>query len=118
MLKSLTETPGKMDLSPSRSARSVLASAGDRNLQAAITQQIDCLRELGRLDQAEQRWRDAHDLLPRLTEYRAEAEARLLGQLAHLRLERRRGEPGGVCPEVDFRALIRTSVGPIRKTLV
>ena len=58
-----------------------------RNLQAAITQQIDCLLELGRLDEAEQRWRDAHDLLPRLTEHRAEAEARLLGQLAHLRRE-------------------------------
>jgi tetratricopeptide (TPR) repeat protein len=58
-----------------------------RNLQATITQQIDCLRELGRLGEAEQRWRDAHDLLPRLTEYRAEAEARLLGQIAHLRRE-------------------------------
>jgi tetratricopeptide (TPR) repeat protein len=60
----------------------------DRNLQATITQQIDCLRELGRLDEAEQRWNDAHDLLPRLTEYRAEAEARLLGQRAHLRRDR------------------------------
>ena len=58
-----------------------------RNLQASITQQIDCLLELGRLDEAEQRWRDARDLLPRLTEYRAEAEAGLLGQLAHLRRE-------------------------------
>jgi tetratricopeptide (TPR) repeat protein len=57
------------------------------NLQAAITQQIDCLRELGRLDEAEQRWRDANNLLPRLTEHRTEAEARLLGQLAHLRRE-------------------------------
>jgi tetratricopeptide (TPR) repeat protein len=57
------------------------------NLQATITQQIDCLRELGRLDEAEQRWRDAYDLLPRLAEHRAEAEARLLGQLAHLRRE-------------------------------
>jgi tetratricopeptide (TPR) repeat protein len=57
-----------------------------RNLQASITQQIDCLRELGRLEEAEQRWRDAHDLLPRLTD-RAEGEARLLGQLAHLRRE-------------------------------
>jgi tetratricopeptide (TPR) repeat protein len=57
------------------------------NLQASITQQIDCLRELGRLDEAELRWRDAHNLLPRLTEHRAEAEARLLGQLAHLRRE-------------------------------
>jgi tetratricopeptide (TPR) repeat protein len=57
------------------------------NLQATITHQIDCLRELGRLDEAEQRLRDAHDLLPRLTENRAEAEARLLGQLAHLRRE-------------------------------
>jgi tetratricopeptide (TPR) repeat protein len=59
----------------------------DRNMQSTITQQLDCLRELGRLDEAEQRWRDAHDLLPRLTEHRAEAEARLLGQLAHLRRE-------------------------------
>ena len=58
-----------------------------RNLHAAITQQIDCLVELRRLDEAEQRWRDAHDLLPRLTEHGAEAEARLLGQLAHLRRE-------------------------------
>ena len=58
-----------------------------RNLYASITQQIDCLVELDRLDGAEQRWRDAHDLLPRLTEYRAEAEARLLGQLAQLRRE-------------------------------
>jgi hypothetical protein len=58
-----------------------------RNLQASITQQIDCLRELGRLDEAQQRWWDAHGLLPRLTDYRAEAEARLLGQLAHLRRE-------------------------------
>jgi tetratricopeptide (TPR) repeat protein len=57
------------------------------NLQATISHQIDCLRELGRLDEAEQRWLDAHDLLPRLTEHRAEAEARLLGQLAHLRRE-------------------------------
>jgi tetratricopeptide (TPR) repeat protein len=58
-----------------------------RNLQATITQQIDCLIELGRLDDAEQRWRDAHDLLPRLTEHRPESEARLMGQLAHLRRE-------------------------------
>lgn len=55
------------------------------NLQATITHQIDCLWELGRLEEAEQRWRDAHDLIPRLTEQRAEAEARLLGQLAYLR---------------------------------
>lgn|SRR6266850_5705470 len=58
-----------------------------RNLHAAVTQQIDCLIELRRLDEAQQRWRDAHDLLPRLTEHRAEAEARLLGQLALLRRE-------------------------------
>jgi tetratricopeptide (TPR) repeat protein len=62
------------------------------NLQATITQQIDCLRELGRLDEAEQRWRDAHDLLPRLTELREDAEARLLGQLAQLRNDRDDGE--------------------------
>jgi tetratricopeptide (TPR) repeat protein len=60
----------------------------DRNLQATITQQVDCLRELGRLDEAEQRWRDAHDLLPRLIEAREDAEARLLGQLAQLRDDR------------------------------
>lgn len=58
-----------------------------RNLQATITQQIDCLIELGRLDEAEQRWRNAHDLLLRLTENQVESEARLLGQLAHLRRE-------------------------------
>jgi tetratricopeptide (TPR) repeat protein len=58
------------------------------NLQATVTQQIDCLRELGRIDEAEQRWRDAHDLLPRLTERREDAEARLLGQLAQLRNDR------------------------------
>src|ERR1035438_6826821 len=52
-----------------------------RNLQATITQQIDCLLELGRLDEAEQRWHNAHDLVPRLAEHRAEVEARLLGQL-------------------------------------
>jgi hypothetical protein len=55
-----------------------------RNLQATLTQQIDCLIELGRLDDAEQRWRDAHDLLPPLTEHRIESEARLMGQLACL----------------------------------
>jgi tetratricopeptide (TPR) repeat protein len=58
-----------------------------RNLQATITQQIDCLIELHRLDEAEQRWREAHDLLPQLAEYRFQAEPRLLGQLAHLRRE-------------------------------
>ena len=55
-----------------------------RNLYASITQQIDCLRELGRLGEAERRWRDGQALLPRLTEQRPEAEARLQGQLAHL----------------------------------
>ncbi len=66
-----------------------LVGASDHiwNLHAAITQQIDCLVELGRLDEAEQRWRDANDLLPRLTEHREEAQARLLGQLANLRRE-------------------------------
>ena len=58
------------------------------NLYASITHQIDCLRELGRLGEAERRWRDAQALLPRLTEQRPEAEARLQGQLAHLRLDR------------------------------
>lgn len=57
------------------------------NLHSAITQQIDCLVELRRLNEAEQRWRDANDLLPRLTEHREEARARLLGQLANLRRE-------------------------------
>ena len=63
-----------------------------RTLQATITQQIDCLIELNRLDDAEQRWRDAHDLLPRLTEHRPESEARLMGQLAHLRREQDRSD--------------------------
>jgi tetratricopeptide (TPR) repeat protein len=63
-----------------------------RNKQATITQQIDCLIELGRFDEAEQRWRDAHDLIPRLDEYQGEAEARLLGQLAHLRREQEADE--------------------------
>ena len=58
------------------------------NLQATITQQVDCFRELSRLDEAEQRWRDAHDLLARLTERREATEARLLGQLAQLRTDR------------------------------
>lgn len=58
-----------------------------RNLHAAITQQIDCLVELDRLDEAEQRWREANDLIPHLAEHRAEAQARLLGQLANLRRE-------------------------------
>jgi tetratricopeptide (TPR) repeat protein len=58
-----------------------------RNLHAAITQQIDCLIELDRLDEAEQRWRDADNLIPHLAEDRAEAQARLLGQLANLRRE-------------------------------
>ena len=58
-----------------------------RNLHAAITQQIDCLVELDRLDEAEQRWRDADNLIPHLAEHRAEAQARLLGQLANLRRE-------------------------------
>ena len=65
--------------------------AGDsdyyRNLHAAITQQIDCLVELDQLDEAERRWRDADALIPHLEEHRAEAQARLLGQLANLRRE-------------------------------
>lgn len=58
-----------------------------RNLHAAITQQIDCLIELDQLDEAERRWRDADALIPHLEEHRAEAQARLLGQLANLRSE-------------------------------
>ena len=58
-----------------------------RNLHAAVTQQIDCFVELGRLDDAEQRWQDADALIPHLEEHRAEAQARLLGQLANLRRE-------------------------------
>ena len=65
--------------------------AGDsdyyRNLHAAITQQIDCLVELDQLDDAERRWRDAEALIPHLEEHSAEAQARLLGQLANLRRE-------------------------------
>jgi tetratricopeptide (TPR) repeat protein len=63
-----------------------------QNLQATITQQIDCLIELGRLDDSEQRWRDAQDLLPRLPEHRIESESRLMGQLAHLRREQDRSD--------------------------
>lgn len=59
-----------------------------RNLYASITQQIDCLLALDRIDEAERRWSDAHDLVRQLTEHRSEAEARLLGQLAHIRRER------------------------------
>jgi MalT-like TPR region len=58
-----------------------------RNLHAAITQQIDCLVELDQLDEAERRWQDANNLVPHLAEHRAEAQARLLGQLANLRRE-------------------------------
>jgi tetratricopeptide (TPR) repeat protein len=58
-----------------------------RNLHSAITQQIDCLVELDQLDEAERRWRDADALIPHLEEHRAEAQARLLGQLANLRSE-------------------------------
>lgn len=58
-----------------------------RNLHAAITQQIDCLVELDQLDEAERRWRDADALIAHLEEHRAEAQARLLGQLANLRRE-------------------------------
>jgi tetratricopeptide (TPR) repeat protein len=65
--------------------------AGDsdyyRNLHAAITQQIDCLVELDQLDEAERRWRDADALIPHLEDHTAEAQARLLGQLANLRRE-------------------------------
>jgi len=61
-----------------------------RNLHAAITQQIDCLIELDQLDEAERRWRDADALIPHLEQHRAEAQARLLGQLANLRSEQNR----------------------------
>lgn len=54
------------------------------NMQATITQQVDCLIELGRLGDAEKRWHVAHELLSHLP--RSEWEARLFGQLAHLRL--------------------------------
>src|SRR5262249_52099026 len=63
-----------------------------RNLQATITQQIDCLIELDRLDDAERRWHDAHELLSQLTDHQAESEARLMGQLAHLRREQGRSD--------------------------
>lgn len=58
-----------------------------RNLHAAITQQIDRLVELDQLDQAERRWQDANSLIAQLAEHRAEAQARLLGQLANLQRE-------------------------------
>jgi tetratricopeptide (TPR) repeat protein len=63
-----------------------------RNLHAAITQQIDCLIELDQLDEAERRWRDADALIPHIEENRAEAQARLLGQLANLRSEQNQME--------------------------
>lgn len=62
----------------------------ERNMQATITQQVDCLIELGRLDEAERRWHEAEALLPQLGNQRPEAEARMFGQLAHLRREQDR----------------------------
>lgn len=61
-----------------------------RNMQATITQQVDCLINLGRLEEAERRWQEAEALLPELGKQRPEAEARMLGQLAHLRREQDR----------------------------
>lgn len=61
-----------------------------RNLYASITQQIDCLIELDQLDEAERRWQQADSLIPQLEEHRAEAQVRLLGQLANLRSEQGR----------------------------
>jgi tetratricopeptide (TPR) repeat protein len=61
-----------------------------RNTYAAITQQIDCLIELDRLDEAERRWREAEALISQLEEHPEEARARLLGQLANLRSEQDR----------------------------
>ena len=94
-----------------------------RNLQATITQQIDCLIELNSLDDAEQRWHDAQELLPQLDEGQAESEARLMGQLASLRREQVRPEEAlaaatqavqiavdNQCPEVLIAELRHTRV--------
>lgn len=99
-----------------------------RNLQATITQQIDCLIELDRLDDAERRWRDAHDLLPQLTEHQAESEARLMGQLAHLRREQGRSDDAlaaasqaveiavdNQCPELLIAELRHTNADLLRR---
>ena len=56
-----------------------------RNLQATITQQIDCLQELGRLDDAQKRWNEAKRLVPLCPDPTGQLLPRLLGQLAHIR---------------------------------
>lgn len=99
-----------------------------RNLQATITQQIDCLIELDRLDNAERRWHDAHDLLPQITEHQGESEARLMGQLAHLRREQGRSDEAiaaaaqavqiavdNQCPEVLIAELRHTKADLLRR---
>jgi tetratricopeptide (TPR) repeat protein len=99
-----------------------------RNLQATITQQIDCLIELDRLDYAERRWHEAHDLLPQLTEHQRESEARLMGQLAHLLREQGRSDEAiaavaqavqiavdNQCPEVLIAELRHTKADLLRR---
>jgi len=99
-----------------------------RNLQATITQQIDCLIELDRLDDAERRWHDAHALLPQLNEHQAESEARLMGQLASLRREQTRQDDAlaaatqalqiavdNQCPEVLIAELRHTKADLLRR---
>jgi tetratricopeptide (TPR) repeat protein len=99
-----------------------------RNLQATITQQIDCLIELDRLDDAERRWHNAHELLPQLTEHQGESEARLMGQLAHLRREQGRSDEAltaaaqavqiamdNQCPEVLIAELRHTRADLLRR---
>lgn len=98
-----------------------------KNLQATITQQIDCLIELNRLDDAERRWQDAHALVPQLGEDRAQSEARLMGQLAHLRREQSRSDEAiaaaseavrlavdNECPEVLIAELRHTKADLLR----
>jgi tetratricopeptide (TPR) repeat protein len=99
-----------------------------QNLQATITQQIDCLIELDRLDDAERRWQDAHNLLSQLTGNQAESEARLTGQLAHLRRKQGRSDDAiaaasqavqlaidNDCPEVLIAELRHTKADLLRR---
>jgi tetratricopeptide (TPR) repeat protein len=99
-----------------------------KNLHATITQQIDCLIELDRLHDAERRWQQAHDLLPQLTDDQGEAEARLVGQLAHIRREQGRSDDAiaaasravqlavdNDCPEILVAELRHTKADLLRR---